>query len=134
MGLRSQFDGSSAPCGRPPYLLVKQINHCGRVAGAESAFRGLSTGERNSFDTLCFGAAGAAVADGIGEASTTFILAGPTGSCMGTLLANAAVVVILALFGGALFAMTLEDYALAGVLFLSASIVIYYRENRLIAD
>lgn len=83
---------------------------------------------------MCFGAAGAAVADGIGEASTTFILAGPTGSCMGTLLANAAVVVILALFGGALFAMTLEDYALAGVLFLSASIVIYYRENRLIAD
>jgi len=53
---------------------------------------------------------------------------------MGTLLANAAIVVILALFGGALFAMTLQDYALAGVLFLSASIVIYYRENRLIAD
>jgi hypothetical protein len=52
---------------------------------------------------------------------------------MGKLLANAAIVVILALFGAALFAMTLRDYALAGVLFLSASIVIYYRENRLVA-
>ena len=51
---------------------------------------------------------------------------------MGTLLANAAIVVVLALFGAALFAMTLEDYALAGVLFLSASIVIYYRESRLV--
>ena len=69
-----------------------------------------------------------------GGASTTFMLAAPTGSCMGTLLANAAIVVILALFGGALFAMTLQDYALAGVLFLSASIVIYYRENRLVAE
>jgi hypothetical protein len=53
---------------------------------------------------------------------------------MGTLLANAAIVVVLALFAGALFAMTLQDYALAGVLFLSASIVIYYRENRLVAE
>ncbi|SMP19703.1 hypothetical protein [Halobellus salinus] len=53
---------------------------------------------------------------------------------MRTSLANAAIVVVLALFGGALFAMTLEDYGLAGVLFLSASIVIYYRENRLVPD
>ena len=53
---------------------------------------------------------------------------------MGTLLANAAVVVVLALFGAALFAMTVGDYGLAGVLFLTASIVIYYRENRLTAE
>lgn len=53
---------------------------------------------------------------------------------MGTMLANAAIVVVLVLFGAALFAMTLEDYSLAGLLFLSASIVIYYRENRLVAD
>ena len=53
---------------------------------------------------------------------------------MGTLLANAAIVVVLALFAAALFAMTTGDYGLAGVLFLSASIVIYYRENRLVAD
>ena len=83
---------------------------------------------------MCFGWVGRAVGGGAGGACTTFMLAAPTGSCMGTLLANAAIVVILALFGGALFAMTLQDYALAGVLFLSASIVIYYRENRLIAD
>lgn len=68
------------------------------------------------------------------EAGTTFISGAPTASCMGTLLANAAIVVVLALFAGALFAMTLQDYALAGVLFLSASIVIYYRENRLVAE
>jgi hypothetical protein len=68
------------------------------------------------------------------EASTTFMPDAPTASCMGTLLANAAIVVVLALFAGAIFAMTLQDYALAGVLFLSASIVIYYRENRLVAD
>ena len=53
---------------------------------------------------------------------------------MGKLLANVAIVVILALFGAALFAMTLPDYGLAGVLFLSASIVIYYRENRLVGN
>ncbi|MFB6252076.1 MAG: hypothetical protein ABEI27_10410 [Halobellus sp.] len=53
---------------------------------------------------------------------------------MRTLLANAAIVVVLALFGAALYAMTLPDYALAGVMFLSASIVIYYRENKLVAD
>ena len=53
---------------------------------------------------------------------------------MGTLLANAAVVVVLALFGAALFTMTTGDYGLAGVLFLIASIVIYYRENRLVAE
>lgn len=68
------------------------------------------------------------------RSSTTFISSGQTASCMGTLLANVAIVVVLALFGAALFAMTIEDYALAGVLFLSASIVIYYRENRLVAD
>ena len=53
---------------------------------------------------------------------------------MQNVLATAAIVVVVALFGAAVFVMTLGDYALAGLLFLTASIVIYYRENRLVAD
>ncbi|MFA1611711.1 hypothetical protein [Halobellus rubicundus] len=49
-------------------------------------------------------------------------------------LATAAIVVVVALFGAALVAMTLRNYTVAGLLFLSASIVIYFRENRLVRE
>jgi tellurite resistance protein TehA-like permease len=51
---------------------------------------------------------------------------------MRNLLATVAVGVVLALFGFALYWMTVGDYTAAGLCFLSASIVIYYRENRLV--
>jgi hypothetical protein len=42
-------------------------------------------------------------------------------------------VLVVALFGAALLAMAAGDYAAAGVSFLSASILIYFRETRLVA-
>ena len=51
---------------------------------------------------------------------------------MRNLLATVAVGVVLVLFGFALYWMTVGDYTAAGLCFLSASIVIYYRENRLV--
>lgn len=51
---------------------------------------------------------------------------------MQNLLATVAVGVVLVLFGIALYWMTVGDYTAAGLCFLSASIVIYYRENRLV--
>ena len=45
-------------------------------------------------------------------------------------LATVAVVIVLVLFGFALYWMSVGDYTVAGLCFLSASIVIYYRENR----
>jgi len=47
-------------------------------------------------------------------------------------LATAAALFVVVLFLVALFAMTVGDYAVAGVMFLSASIVIYLREKRLV--
>jgi hypothetical protein len=47
-------------------------------------------------------------------------------------LATVAVVVVLALFAVALYWMTVGDYTAAGLCFLSASIVIYFRENWLV--
>lgn len=51
---------------------------------------------------------------------------------MSRYLATAAAILVVVLFVVALFAMTIENYAAAGVLFLSASIVIYFREKRLV--
>jgi len=51
---------------------------------------------------------------------------------MQNLLATVAVGVVLVLFGVALYWMW--DYTAAGLCFLSASIVIYYRENRLVGS
>ncbi|WP_311172924.1 hypothetical protein [Halobellus ordinarius] len=51
---------------------------------------------------------------------------------MENLLATGAIVVVVALFGFALYQMTIGDYTVAGMSFLSASIVIYYRENHLV--
>jgi len=51
---------------------------------------------------------------------------------MRNLLATVAVGVVLVLFGFALYWMTVGDYTVAGLCFLSASIVIYFRENRLL--
>ena len=53
---------------------------------------------------------------------------------MENVLASVAVVVVLGLFASALYWMTVGDYTAAGLSFLSASIVIYYRENRLVAN
>ena len=54
--------------------------------------------------------------------------------CMENVLASVAVVVVVGLFASALYWMTVGDYTAAGLSFLSASIVIYYRENRLVAN
>jgi hypothetical protein len=51
---------------------------------------------------------------------------------MRNLPASVAVVVVIALFGFALYWMTAGDYTAAGLCFLSASIVIYFRENWLL--
>ena len=53
---------------------------------------------------------------------------------MQNLLATVAVGVVLVLFGAALYWMSVGDYTVAGLCFLSASIVIYYRENRLVGS
>ncbi|MFC6873252.1 hypothetical protein [Halobellus marinus] len=53
---------------------------------------------------------------------------------MKNLLASVAVVVVVVLFAFALYQMTLGDYTVAGMSFLSASIVIYYRENHLVEN
>jgi hypothetical protein len=55
-------------------------------------------------------------------------------SYMKNLLASVAVVVVVVLFAFALYQMTLGDYTVAGMSFLSASIVIYYRENHLVEN
>lgn len=47
-------------------------------------------------------------------------------------LATAAAAFVIVLFIAALAAMTIGNYAVAGVFFLSASIVIYLREKRLV--
>ncbi|WP_197052380.1 hypothetical protein [Halobellus rufus] len=47
-------------------------------------------------------------------------------------LATAAAVLVVVLFVVALGAMTIGNYAAAGVFFLSASLVIYLREKRLV--
>jgi len=47
-------------------------------------------------------------------------------------LATVAVGVVVVLFGFALYQMTVGAYTVAGMSFLSASIVIYYRENHLV--
>lgn len=49
-------------------------------------------------------------------------------------LATGAAVVVLILFAAALGAMAFGRYAVAGVLFLSASITIYLREKRLVGS
>lgn len=56
----------------------------------------------------------------------------PTCRSMQNPLATVAVVIVLVLFGFALYWMSVGDYTVAGLCFLSASIVIYYRENRLV--
>jgi len=53
---------------------------------------------------------------------------------MQNLLATVAVGIVLVLFGVALYWMSVGDYTAAGLCFLSASIVIYYRENRLVGS
>ncbi|WP_336023701.1 hypothetical protein [Halobellus salinisoli] len=47
-------------------------------------------------------------------------------------LATAAAIFVVVLLALALAAMTIGNYAVAGVLFLSASIVIYLREKRFV--
>ena len=47
-------------------------------------------------------------------------------------LATAAALFVVVLFAVAVLAMTVGNYAAAGVLFFSASIVIYFREKRLV--
>ena len=50
------------------------------------------------------------------------------------LLATVAVGVVLVLFGVALYWRSVGDYTAAELCFLSASIVIYYRGNRLVGS
>lgn len=47
-------------------------------------------------------------------------------------LATGAAVLAVALFGAAVFAMSAGRYAAAGVSFFAASLVIYFRESRLV--
>ncbi|MDQ2056236.1 MULTISPECIES: hypothetical protein [Halobellus] len=49
-------------------------------------------------------------------------------------LATAAALFVVVLFAVAVLAMTVGNYAAAGVLFFSASIVIYFREKRLVGE
>lgn len=51
---------------------------------------------------------------------------------MVNILATAAAAFVVVLFAVALLAMAAGDFAIAGVVFLSASIVIYFREKRLV--
>lgn len=51
---------------------------------------------------------------------------------MANTLASGAIVLVLLLFGVALFALANGQYAVAGVSFLSASVAIYLRETYLI--
>ncbi|MFD1599390.1 hypothetical protein [Halobellus rarus] len=51
---------------------------------------------------------------------------------MENVLATAAAVFVVVLFAVALLAMATGDFAVAGVVFLCASIVIYFREKRLV--
>lgn len=53
---------------------------------------------------------------------------------MANLLATGAAALAVLLFGAALLAMTVGDFRLAGFSFLSASLVIYIRETRLVDD
>ncbi len=51
---------------------------------------------------------------------------------MANYLATAAAVFAVALFGAALFALSAGRHTAAGVSFFSASLVIYFRESRLV--
>lgn len=53
---------------------------------------------------------------------------------MSNRLATAAAVLAVVLFGIAMFAMANGNFQAAGFSFLSASVVIYLRETRLVAD
>ncbi|WP_203229181.1 hypothetical protein [Halobellus captivus] len=51
---------------------------------------------------------------------------------MVNVLATAAAGLVVVLFAVALYAFAAGNYAVAGVMFLSASLVIYFRETRLL--
>jgi hypothetical protein len=51
---------------------------------------------------------------------------------MGNALATAAAVLVVLLFGAALFSLANNEFAVAGFCFLSASLTIYIRATRLV--
>ena len=53
---------------------------------------------------------------------------------MANLMATAAAALVVLLFGAALVAMSGREFGLAGFCFLSASVLIYLRETRLVGS